>query len=205
MSPDQLIDQFINDGTLKTPSIIKAFKKIKRSDFLPPELVAEELVNAPLPIGAGQTNSQPYTVAFMLELLQAQEGDRILDIGSGSGWTTALLANIIGSSGQVYAIERIAELKEFGQNNLKKYNFSNVEFFCQDGHDGLPKAAPFDRILVSAAAIELPPALKSQLKVGGRLVIPTADQAIKLIIKRAENKFEQEEYPGFIFVPLIRD
>ncbi|MBN1779230.1 MAG: protein-L-isoaspartate O-methyltransferase, partial [Candidatus Buchananbacteria bacterium] len=93
---DKLIEQFIQNNDLRSPQIIRAFERIKRWDFLPPEVVDQHLVNTPLPIGAGQTNSQPYTVAFMLELLDPQEGQKILDIGSGSGWTTALLAEIAG-------------------------------------------------------------------------------------------------------------
>lgn len=202
---DKLIQKLINQGALKTPAIIDAFYKIKRQDFMPPEVADQEGVNAPLPIGHGQTISQPFTVAFMLELLEPQAGNKILDIGSGSGWATALLAEVVGSSGKVFGIERIPELKEFGRKNLAKYNFSNVKFFCQDGAKGLPKHAPFDRILVSAAAMEIPENLKEQLKVGGRMVIPTEKQDIRLIEKVGENEYQQTVHPGFIFVPLIED
>jgi len=116
-----LINQLISEGTLKTPAIISAFEKIKREDFMLPENADEAEANYPLSIGHSQTISQPFTVAFMLELLEPQPGDKILDIGSGSGWTTALLAEIIGPQGQVFAIERIPELKKFGENNVKKY------------------------------------------------------------------------------------
>ncbi|MBN1779275.1 MAG: protein-L-isoaspartate O-methyltransferase, partial [Candidatus Buchananbacteria bacterium] len=98
----------------------------------------------------------------------------------------------------------ISELKEFGENNCKKYNFSNIEFFCQDGYSGLPDQAPFDRILVSAAALEIPDVLKSQLIVGGKLVIPTAAQDIRVIERISEVEFKEAVYPGFIFVPLVK-
>ena len=203
MSIDGLIQEFISQGQLKTLAIIEAFKKIKRRDFLPAEIAAEEAINAPLPIGEGQTNSQPYTVAFMLELLQPQSGQKILDIGAGSGWTTALLAEIVGPGGHIYAIERIASVKEFGQQNVQKYNFTNVDFYCQDGSVGLPQAAPFARILVSASAYDVPEPLKEQLTLGGRLVIPTAAQDIRLIERISKNKFKEDRYPGFVFVPLV--
>lgn len=205
MTIENLIYELINEGYLKTPNIIKAFQKINRRDFLPADLIGEESVNTPLPIGHGQTISQPLTVAFMLELLQPKEGQKILDIGSGSGWTTALLAQIVGPKGYVYAIERVRELKEFGQQNLRKYNFQNVEFFCQDGSAGLPEKAPFARILVSAAAFEVPAGLKNQLTINGRLVIPTAEQDIRLIEKINKDKFKETQYPGFVFVPLVED
>ena len=202
---NELIQQLINQGYLKTPAIVNAFYKIKRADFLSSDLVSEESVNAPLPIGHGQTISQPLTVAFMFELLKPEIGQKVLDIGSGSGWTTAMLAEIVGSFGQVFAIERVAALKEFGAKNVAKYSLSNVKFFCQDGAKGLPDHAPFDRILVSAAAYEIPKDLKRQLKVGGRMVIPTTAQDIRLIEKIGGNNYKETIYPGFVFVPLIED
>lgn len=202
---EELIQQLISQGYLKTPAIIDAFYRVKRRDFLPPDLVEEESINAPLPIGHGQTISQPLTVAFMFELLKPETGQKILDIGFGSGWTTALLAEIVGPKGNVFGIERISELKKIGQENVAKYNFSNVEFFCQDGSKGLPNQAPFDRIIVAAAAFEIPGALKKQLKTGGRLVIPTAAQDIRLIEKIGKNEYKETIYPGFVFVPLIED
>ncbi len=202
---EELIQQLISQGYLKTPAIIDAFYRVKRRDFLPPDLVEEESINAPLPIGHGQTISQPLTVAFMFELLKPETGQKILDIGFGSGWTTALLAEIVGPQGKVFGIERVPELKDFGQKNLAKYNFSNVEFFCQDGSKGLPNQAPFDRIIVAAAAFEIPKALKKQLKVGGRMVIPTSAQDIRLVERIGENKYKETIYPGFVFVPLIEN
>ncbi len=133
---------------------------------MPEEIIGQEEVNSALPIGYGATISQPLTVALMLEMLQPQAGHKILDIGSGSGWTTALLAEITGPGGWVYAIERIPELTEFGRQNVAKYNFSGVEFYCQDGSKGLPDKQPFDRILVSAAAAEIPSA--SEKSAGNR-------------------------------------
>lgn len=200
-----LIEDLINEGWLRTPEIIKAFTKIKRIDFLPENLKGLAELNEALPIGWGQTISQPLVVAFMLELLQPRKGEKILDVGSGSGWTSALLAEIVGEKGKVIAIEIIPELKDFGENNVKKYNFveeGRVKFICGDGSKGYLPEAPFDKILVSATAEKLYPAWKNQLKVGGKIVCPIQN-SIFLFIKKTENEFEEREFPGFVFVPLI--
>jgi protein-L-isoaspartate(D-aspartate) O-methyltransferase len=213
-----LIENLISEGWLKTPRIIEAFKKIKRVDFLPEDLKDLAEINEALPIGYGQTISQPLVVAFMLEILQPKEGEKILDIGSGSGWTTALLAYIVSGAsnsklktqnskpkGKIIAIEVIPELKEFGEKNVAKYNFIKkgvVEFVCADGSKGYEKEAPFDKILVSAMARECYQSWKDQLKIGGRIVVPIGN-SIWLFIKKSEREFEEFEYPGFVFVPLI--
>jgi protein-L-isoaspartate(D-aspartate) O-methyltransferase len=206
-----LIDDLIQQGYLKTPEIISAFKKVKREDFVLPEDEKNVEINAPLSIGFGQTISQPLTVAFMIEELQPKVGDKILDVGSGSGWTTALLAQVVKEKGRVYAMEVIPALKDFGKENVAKYNFIKrgvVQFFCADGHKGLPEYAPFDRVLVSAATPEVPQKLLEQLKVGGRLVIPIGRQYefqdIVVIDKRGEDKFKEKRFPGFVFVPLVK-
>lgn len=206
-----LIDELIKEGVLKTPEIISAFKKIKREDFVLPKDRAEAEINAPLPIGHGQTISQPFTVAFMLELLQPEAGDKILDVGSGSGWTTALLAEIAGETGRVCGVEIIEELKKIGDENIKKYNFFErgmVKTFLADGNKGLPELSSFDKILVSAAAEKISVPLRAQLKIGGRLVIPVgeryATQDIVAIDKIGENEFKEKRYPGFVFVPLVK-
>ncbi len=207
-----LVDDLIKQSYLKTPEIINAFRKIKRDDFVLPQNKDAAEINAPLPIGCGQTISQPLTVAFMMELLQPRAGDKILDVGSGSGWTTAILAEIAGEKGKVYGVEVIPELKEFGEKNISKYNFIKkgiARYFCADGRAGLPDYAPFDKVLVSAAAEETPQKLLEQLKEGGRLVIPIGGQYqphdIVLIEKQDQNKFTEKRFPGFVFVPLVRE
>jgi len=199
-----LVDKLIERGYLKTPEIISAFKKIKREDFVREEYKDLAEIDEPLPIGYGQTISQPSTVAFMFELLQPKKGDKILDIGSGSGWTAALLAEIVGEKGKVYSVEIIPELKEFGERNVAKYNFVKkgiVKFICSDGSQGLPSESPFDKILVSASATKIPSALKTQLKNNGRMVIPVGN-SIFLVIRK-NNKCEEKEFEGFSFVPLV--
>ncbi|MCK4454085.1 protein-L-isoaspartate O-methyltransferase [Candidatus Parcubacteria bacterium] len=203
---NNLVDSLIKEGWLKTPRIIEAFRKIKRKDFLPENTRHLAELNEALPIGFGQTISQPLVVAFMLEKLEPDAGDRILDIGSGSGWTTALLAEIVGEKGTVFSFEIIPELMEFGKKNVEKYNFLKkgiVEFFCDDGSKGYREKAPYDKILVSAALYkELPQAWKKQLEVQGRIVVPIGS-SIWLFVKKSEDKFDEYEYPGFAFVPLV--
>lgn len=205
-----LIEELIKTGYLKTPKIINAFQKIKRSDFIPSREVDQGEINAPLSIGYEQTISQPLTVAFMLELLGPQEGDKILDVGCGSGWTTALLAQIVGSRGRVYGVEIIPKLKDFGEKNISKYDFIKkgiVKIIYANGNDGLPEYAPFDKILVSAAGEKIPDKLLEQLKIGGKLVIPIGKQFESqdiVLIKKQKNKLEEKRYPGFVFVPLVK-
>lgn len=203
----KLINSLIKQGYLKSDILIEAFFNVERKEFLPQELEDQAEANIALPIGYGQTISQPLTVAFMLELLNPQAGQKILDVGSGSGWTTALLAFVVGEKGKVVALERIKELVEFGKKNVQKFSFYEkgiVEFYEADGTKGFPQEAPFDRILVSAAAEEVPPALKEQLKINGKLIIPVGDELCYLEKKDANNFFE-ERFPGFEFVRLINN
>ena len=207
-----LIDFLISEGYLKTPKIIEAFQKIKREDFLPKDLKNLSEIDEALPIGHQQTISQPAVVAFMIEKLMPEPGQKILDIGSGSGWTTALLAYIVSNGdslklkGKVISIEIIPALKEFGESNTERYNFIKkkiVKFICGDGSKGYKKEAPYDKILCSASAQEeIPKAWKEQLKIGGIIVAPVKN-SIWTIIKKSESDFEEKEYPGFVFVPLI--
>lgn len=200
---NKLIEKLIDEGYLRTPEVIEAFYKVQRQDFLPPEISHQDSFDIPLPIGHDQTISQPYTVAFMLEALKLKRGQKVLDVGSGSGWSTALLASIVGPKGKVFGIERIDELRGFGEKNAAKYNFNNVIFAHGDGAKGLPKEAPFDRIMVSAAAFRIPEDLKKQLAIGGRMIIPTEAQDLRIIERKSENDFKETIHQGFLFVPLI--
>lgn len=202
MTYDELIDNLISKGYLKTPRITDAFKGIDRKDFVLAEYSDESYGDYPLPIGDEQTISQPSTVAFMLELLQPEDGDIVLDVGSGSAWTTALLAEIVGERGFVYGVELVPELVRLGRENLAVYGFDNTEIYQANPNIlGLPEKAPFDKILVSAAGEDLPEELIEQLKVGGRMVIPVANSIIK-VDKLNGNEINEERYPGFVFVPL---
>ena len=187
-----------------SPGIIKAFEKVDRKDFVRSEDVDHAYDNVPLPIGYNQTISQPTTVAFMLELLELKEGLKALDVGSGSGWTTALLANILGKKGEVIGVETIPELVNFGRKNIAKYRKGlNVNIFPAGETIGYPLKSPYDRILVSASADEIPLELIKQLKVLGILVIPVKNSIYKLVRRSNDiNDILKEEYPGFVFVPL---
>ena len=182
-------------------SVKKAFKAIKREYFVPDDLKDRVFIDAPLPIGHGQTISQPTTVQMMLEWLEAQPGDKVLDIGSGSGWTTALLAYIVGPKGRVFAVERILELVEFGRENARLAGVKNAKFYKAGKALGLPEHGLYDRILVSAAARKFPEELLSQLKDGGKLVIPVNNDILE--VEKEGNEYITKVHPGFVFVPLI--
>jgi len=224
MSPQSLTNRLMQSGVLETPAIINAFNKIDRADFVRADLMSEAYADYPLPIGSGQTISQPTTVAFMLELLGPKQGDKILDVGSGSGWTTSLLGYIVAQkkirnskheirnelktqnskleTGYVYGVEKIPALVEFGQENLYKYPDLPATIKPAGKTYGLPAQAPFAKILVSASATKLPRELIDQLQVGGTLVIPIENSIYK-ITKTAPDDFGSEEFPGFVFVPLV--
>lgn len=211
-----LIDHLIAEGWLKTPEIIEAFRNVRRPDFISEDFsyrFSQDLalkneiaqIDEPLSIGYGQTISQPAVVAFMLELLSPMKGNTVLDIGSGSGWTTALLSHIVGEKGKVIAMEVIPALKEFGEKNADKYGFVKrgiARFIAGDGSKGYMKEAPFDAILVSASAEKIFDSWKDQLTIGGRIVA-SWNQGIVKLVKRSKTDFTEEFYPGFLFVPLI--
>ncbi len=217
---ENLINSLVNDGYLKTPGIIDAFKKIDRADFVLDDNKNEAYGNVPLSIGFGQTISQPLAVAFMLELLQPRTGEKVLEIGAGSGWQTAILGEIINkqqpavaaeggeiapvNNGKVISVEIISELKIMAEKNVSKYGFigDNVEIILGDGSKGYKKEAPYDRIIAAAAVSgEIPVAWKRQLKIGGRIVTPV-ENSIVVIDKISKNKYSKKEYFGFSFIPL---
>ncbi len=176
---------------------------INRADFIPEGQTERAEMNIPLPIGHGQTISQPYTVKRMLEWLDAHDGDIVLDVGSGSGWTTALLSHIVGPTGKVYAVERIPELLKVGEENCRKYQVNNAHFYQSDDDVyGLPEKSPYNRILVSASSDKLPEELIDQLTTNAKMVIPVKND-IWEITKKSDGKYEANIHPGFIFVPLV--
>lgn len=199
-----LVDSLIKDrGVLKTPAIIKAFHKVDRADFVSEDQKVSAYEDVPLPIGYGQTISQPYTVAFMIELLEPQKGQKILDVGAGSGWVSALLAEIAGSDGTIFAVEKIPELLKWGKENVLRLGYRNVKFFQAGDEIGLKKYAPYDRIISGAAAESEPKELLDQLKIGGIAVLPILDSIVRYVRKSLE-KFDRKEFYGFSFVPLVK-
>ncbi len=199
---DDLLEILRHSGAFASPRIEQAFRVVKRADFIPSDMASWAGEDRPLPIGPGQTISQPSTMAFMLRLLGVQPGHRILDIGSGSGWSTALLAELTGPPGRVIGLEVVSDVAEFGRRNLAKYRYPWASIREAGPELGLPAEAPFARILVSAAAHSLPQDLVWQLEDGGVLVMPVDHDLIK--ITRDGQSWTQETFPGFNFVPLIR-
>ena len=182
-------------------SVEYAFSKIDRQNFVPEYLRDQAYLDAPLPIGYGQSISQPSTVKLILQWLDAKPNETVLDVGSGSGWTTALLSEIVKPNGKIFAVERIPELVKLGKDNCDRIGITNAKFFQSGKEYGLPQYAPFNRILVSAAASELPIELLDQLKANGKLIIPVEDDILE--ITKTTNNYKTIIHPGFIFVPLI--
>jgi protein-L-isoaspartate(D-aspartate) O-methyltransferase len=199
----QLIDRLKREAILKSPEIIAAFTAIDRKFFVGDITEATEIYcDAPLSIGHGQTISQPKTVAIMLEELQPKIGDKILDIGTGSGWATALLAEIIGKSGFLNSFEIIPQLAEFAADNLARFPFDNIEIRIAEPNQLGMQGKLFDKILVSAAARDVPKDLLDQLAIGGRMVLPVKNE-ILIIDKLSDDNFQERFLTGFAFVPLI--
>ena len=200
----KLIEALKKRGVLQSPEIMRALQKVDRADFLPEELRDVAYEDTALPIGEGQTISQPYTVVFMLEQLHVRPGDAVLDVGFGSGWQTALLAHLAGSSGRVYAFELVPSLCEQGTGNLAKYPAlaQRVKLLCMSAQEGYAEAAPFDRIIAAAAVETVPDAWREQLLPGGRMVYPEG-HSLMLEIKKPDGSFSKQEFPGFVFVPFI--
>lgn len=181
--------------------IDQAFQAVDRKQFVLPQDKDVADQDRPLPIGRNQTISQPSTVRKMLEWLDPQPGDKVLDIGSGSGWTTALLSHLVGSTGKVYAVDIIPELVKMGEQNCMRLGIENVEFFQAADEIGLPIYAPYDRILVSASAREMHNELHEQLAPDGKLVIPVQNTIFEFT--HTPHGWQQHTHPGFLFVPLV--
>lgn len=186
---------------LKDKRILEAFRYVDRVDFVPSEMKEYAYFDKPISIGFWQTISQPFTVGFMLKLLEIDLWNSVLDIWAGSWWTTALLAYITGENWLVTWVEIIPELVDFGNSNLSKYNFKNAKII-QAGKKLWIPGETFDKILVSASAKTLPTDLILQLKPGWIIVIPIKESVWK-IQKNLDGSISKSEFPGFIFVPLI--
>lgn len=193
----QLADRGIGDLR-----VLEAMREVPRHEFVPESLHVDAYEDHPLPIGAGQTISQPYIVAVMLQHLSLQPSDRVFEVGTGSGYVTALLARMCA---EVYSIERHSELAASAESTLQRLGYSNVKIRVGDGGQGWPEHAPFDAVLVSAATAEMPPTLFAQLGEGGRMVVPVGppfSQELQLI-RKVKEQAEVRVLEGCRFVPLV--
>ena len=199
----KLVDTLIKKG-IKDEGVLKAIGKIPRHLFMDSGFIDHAYQDKAFPIGADQTISQPYTVAFQSELLQVKPGDKILEIGTGSGYQCAVLIEL---GAKVYSIERQQELFKKTSKFLPKIGYRAKNLSFGDGYKGLPEEAPFKSIIVTAGAPFVPNPLLSQLAIGGRLVIPVGDavQIMTLFIRNGPKEFEKHEFGEFRFVPLLED
>lgn len=188
---------------IRDPKVLEAISKVPRHLFMESSFIHFAYKDQAFPIGSGQTISQPYTVAFQTQLLEVEKNDKVLEVGTGSGYQAAVLVEM---GAKVFTIERQKELYLKAQSFLPEIGYHPACFFG-DGYAGLPNFAPFDKILVTAGAASVPPALKEQLKIGGRMVIPVGKsnrQEMIVVDRVSEEDFKTEKHGGFVFVPLLK-
>jgi len=183
--------------------VLEAMLRVKRHLFVPPERSDQAYGDYPLPIGEGQTISAPHMVAMMCDYLDLKKGDKVLEVGAGSGYHAAVIAELIGEEGHLYTVERIPWLVEFSMKNMKRAGYKNVTVTHGDGTLGLPEHAPYDKISVTCAAPDVPPPLIEQLKTGGKMVIPVGGYTQKLYLLEKKNGIERNRKCDVVFVPLI--
>jgi protein-L-isoaspartate(D-aspartate) O-methyltransferase len=192
-------DQIVRRG-VKSPRVLDAMRSVERHRFVPEEALAHAYDDAPLRIGHGQTISQPYIVALMTELLELRADDRVLEIGTGSGYQAAVLSLLVA---EVYSIEIVEPLGEIARARLDELGYDNVRVRIGDGYQGWPEAAPFDAIIVTAAAPRIPEPLKEQLRDGGRLILPVGDAWQELVVvTRRGDRYEEDRVLPVRFVPM---
>lgn len=201
-SKEVLLEKLKKLKVLKSPEVVKAFERVERREFVAPEYKSHAYFDEPLPLFSGQTISQPYTVAVMTEALELHRSQKVLEVGTGSGYQAAIISEIIGERGQLFTIERIKRLVDFAKRNLK--NYKNITLVHGDGSKGLPDKALFDRIIVTAAAGKFPNVLFNQLHENGILVTPTQDNKL-LQIRKKKNQPVIKNLGAFVFVPLVED
>lgn len=183
--------------------VLAAMMRVKRHLFVPSERSDLAYGDYPIPIGEGQTISAPHMVAMMCDYLELKRGEKLLEIGAGSGYHAAVIAELIGEEGHIYTIERIQWLVEFSMKNLKRAGYKNVTVTYGDGTLGLPEHAPYDKISVTCAAPDVPPPYIEQLKIGGKMAIPIGRYMQKLYLVEKKNGIEKKSKCDVIFVPLI--
>jgi protein-L-isoaspartate(D-aspartate) O-methyltransferase len=201
---ERLVERELRMLGINNEAVLQAMRTVPREAFVDEELREFAYRNAPLPIGSGQTISQPLVVAHMIEALELAPHERVLEIGTGSGYAAAILSRI---AKEVFTVERLQELADTATERLKRLGYDNVHVLCGDGTRGWPEEAPFDAIVVAAGSPGVPPALLEQLRMGGRLVIPVGEekdsQQLTRVIRRGDDQFDYEDLGGVRFVPLI--
>ncbi len=201
---DTMVTEQLEARGIKDPSVLEAMREIPREEFVPPELAEHAYDDNPLPIGAGQTISQPYMVAYMTEALEPARTDRVLEIGTGSGYAAAVLSRVVA---EVRTIERIAGLASTARERLNRLGYHNISVHVGDGSLGLPEYAPYNAIVVTAGAPRVPQPLLGQLAIGGRLVIPVGPhERVQTLIRARRltvDDYRFESHFGVMFVPLI--
>ncbi len=204
MDLDALIDIMKNTGFLTDSRVESAFREVPRHNFVPESLKNRAYENEPIHLMKRQTISQPSVVSRMTEWLDLKEGQKVLEIGSGSGWQSAILAKIVGN-GKIFTVERHSKLASFAKKNLERLGIKNVKIILGDGRSGLIEESPFDRIMITAACKEVPPALLDQLSLGGLLIAPVGEniQSLILLKKTPEGIVEIKNQKGYVFVPLV--
>lgn len=203
---NEIMIKYLLENDYITEKIANVMREIKREFFVPQELRESSYLDLPLPIGFGQTISAPSIVGIMIKELEVKEGMKILEIGTGSGWQTCLLAKLVGKNGKVYSIERIKELANDAEKKIKELKIENVEIFVKDGTEGLQEKGEFDRIIVSASAPQIPPPLLEQLKKNGKMIIPIGLgywQDLILVEKDENGNMSMRKLLPVMFVPLI--
>lgn len=199
---ENMVQQQLASRGIEDQSVLNAFKRVPRENFLPNDSKKIAYQDAPAQIGLGQTISQPYMVALMTQALDLDKNCRVLEIGTGSGYQAAIIAQI---AYEIYSIERFSSLLDFAEKNISQLGYDNIHLIHGDGTLGYKKAAPYDKIIVTAGAPEVPSSFLQQLEIGGKLVIPVGSgysQVLKKIIKIEEGT-EEEKITGCVFVPLI--
>ena len=201
---EKMIKDLIDREALKSRKIIDAFRKVPRFDFVPEKYISSFAGDYPLPLKNGQTISQPYTVAILLEALNPKKNEKILEIGTGSGWTAGLIGHIVGKKGKVVSIDIFEDLIEFAKENMEKTKLKNIILIHGDGKQGYKKESPYNRVIIHAACDNIPKKIIGQTKIGGTIVAPlNAFLAQKLMVfKKRKNKLEGNSLGNFIFVPL---
>jgi len=183
--------------------VLEAMMHVKRHLFVPSHLSDQAYADYPLPIGEGQTISAPHMVAMMCDYLALKKGEKVLEIGAGSGYHAAVIAELIGEKGHVYSVERIKWLVKYSRENLKRAGYTQVTVTSGDGTLGLPEHAPYDKISVTCAAPDVPPPLLEQLKVDGKMIIPIGRYMQELYLVNKRNGIERERKCDVLFVPLV--